>query len=362
MTLLIAYVLMALSVSFLCSLLEASLLTITPSAINSAKQKGLGWAVRMEAYKRDIDRPLSAILTLNTVAHTMGAAGAGAQYARVFGNTGEAIFAGALTLAILLLTEIIPKTLGARFAVPLAGTVACVLPVMIVLLAPLVWMSKQVTGLIGRQKTGDLSAHREEFLAMARVGAESGHLERSESQFIQNLIQLHALKASDIMTPRPVVFALPESTPLQEAIVLMENQPFNRIPVHSGNLEEITGFVLRAEALCAHFKDPGNASTLAAVKRPIGGVPDFTPVDGLFRRFVTERHQLMVVTDEFGITKGLVSLEDVIETIFGIEIMDEKDQIADLRLHARQLWAKRARKAGIPVSKTEEAEKRDHSA
>ncbi len=148
MTLLITYILVALAVSFVCSLLEASLLTITPSAINSAKQKGLGWASRMEALKADIDRPISAILTLNTIAHTMGAAGAGAQYASLYGNTGEAIFAGGLTLAILLLTEIIPKTLGVRFAVQLAGISSVILPIMITGLAPLVWVSRQITRFI----------------------------------------------------------------------------------------------------------------------------------------------------------------------------------------------------------------------
>lgn len=209
----------------------------------------------MEAYKNDIDRPLSAILTINTVAHTMGAAGAGAQYARVFGNTGEAVFAGGLTLAILILTEIIPKTLGSRYAVGLAGTTSSILPVMITGLGPLVWFSRQTTRLITPKGHHTPSMHREELLAMTRLGAESGQLEERESRFVHNLIQLHSMKTWDIMTLRPVIFPLPETMPLTEFV----------------------------------------------------------------------------------------------ENIFGFEIMDEMDKVADLQLHARTLWKERVRKMGIDV-------------
>jgi CBS domain containing-hemolysin-like protein len=347
MTLLITYVLLALAVSFLCSLLEASLLSITPTTINNAKQKGARWARRMEDYKADIDRPLSAILTLNTVAHTMGAAGAGAQYARVYGDTGEAIFAGALTLLILILTEIIPKTLGFRFAGPLAGFTVSVLPILIIGLAPLVWLSRKVTRLIAPTGKTVPGMHREELLALTRLGAESGQLERSESEFVHNLIQLHAMKTKDIMTPRPVIFALPDSMSLAETVKVMEEKPFSRIPVYRDTRDEITGFVIRGEVLLAHLKNPHNEATLVDVKRPIAAVPDFTPVDRLFQRFIAERHQIMLVIDEYGTSVGLVTIEDVIETIFGFEIMDEKDKVADLRLHARNLWRTRARKMGI---------------
>lgn len=348
MLLLILYVLIALLVSFVCSLLEASLLTITPSAINSAKQQGRRWAPLMEGYKANIDQPLSAILTLNTVAHTMGAAGAGAQYARVFGNTGEAIFAGLLTLAILLLTEIIPKTLGARYARQLAGTTTLVLPLMITGLAPLVWLCRRVTRLIA--PVGQQAAmHREELLAMTRLGAESGQLDKSESEFVHNLMQLHTTKISDIMTPWTVVFALPMSTPLSECVSTIEEKPFTRIPVYEAKPDEISGFVIRGEVLLAHLKDEADTATLADVKRPLAVAVEDTPVDVVFRRFIAERHQVIRVVDEFGTNVGLVSFEDVIETIFGIEIMDEKDKVADLQLHARNLWRERARKMGLTI-------------
>lgn len=349
MTLLIFYVLLALVVSFCCSVLEATLLTITPSAINNAKQQGRRWAVLMESYKSNIDQPLSAILTLNTVAHTMGAAGAGAQYARVFGNTGEAIFAGVLTLGILVLTEIIPKTLGSRYALQLAGVTAIVLPVMITGLGPLVWLCRQITRVISPADQQTSAMHREELLAMTRLGAESGQLDKSESQFVHNLMQLHTTKAWDIMTPWTVVFALSETMPLTKFVEIIDDKPFTRIPVYRENPDDISGFVIRGEVLLAHLKDATDTATLADVKRPIAIAVESTPVDVIFRRFVAERHQILLIVDEFGTNVGLLSFEDVIETIFGIEIMDEKDKVADLQLHARNLWRERAKKMGITV-------------
>lgn len=349
MTLLFAYIALALGVSFVCSILEASLLTITPVAIESAKQRGARWAGRMEILKADVDRPLSAILTLNTIAHTMGAAGAGAEYARVYGNAGEAIFAGALTLAILIFTEIIPKTLGARYALPLAGPASILLNFLIVALKPLVWGSQLITRLI-TPKGVRTPAHREELLALTRLGEESGSLGPRESQFVQNLIQLHQMKARDIMTPQPVIFALPQSTPLPEFAKLIDDKPFTRIPVYRESRDDVVGFAIRGEALIAHLNDANDEGTLERVTRPIGLTMTHTSVDVLFQRFIAERRQIMLVTDEFGATLGLITFEDIIETIFGFEIMDEKDTVADLQAHARQLWHERARRMGIEIS------------
>jgi len=350
MTLLFTYIATALVVSFFCSLLEATLLTLTPAAISRARQNGLSWGDKMEKLKADIDRPLSAILTLNTVAHTMGAAGAGAQYAKISGNQGEAIFAGALTIAILIFTEIIPKTIGARFANGLAPFTSAMLPIMITGLRPLVAGSKLITNLITpKEQETNLTEHRDELLAMARIGHESGSLGERESQFVQNLIQLHVMKASDIMTPRPVIFSLPQSTPLPEFAALIENKPFTRIPVYDRGNDDFTGFIIRGEALIAHLKDDYDTGTLADVLLPIAITAEYTPVDALFERFIAERHHIMLVTNEFGTTVGLVTLEDIIETIFGIEILDESDHHPDLQHHARNLWHERAKKMGIDI-------------
>ena len=349
-SLLVTYILIALIFSFLCSLLEASLLTLTPTSVSRAIENGLPWGEKMAALKADIDRPLSAILTLNTIAHTMGAAGAGAQWAQLTGNRWEAIFAGALTLAILVITEIIPKTIGARYAQQLAPITTVFLGFLTTALKPLVLASKSITSMIATgQQEHDPSIQREEILAMARIGHESGSLRERESQFVQNLIQLNAMKVSDIMTPRPVIFSLPQSTPLPEFAALIENRPFTRIPVYDKGNDDFTGFIIRGEALLAHLKDHYDTGTLQDVRLPIAITPEYTPVDILFQRFIAERHHIMLVTNEFGTTVGLVTLEDIIETIFGIEILDETDHHPDLQHHARNLWQERAKKMGIDI-------------
>jgi CBS domain containing-hemolysin-like protein len=350
MTLLITYILVALVFSFICSLLEASLLTITPTSVSRAVQDGKPWGLKMQHLKEDIDRPLSAILTLNTIAHTMGAAGAGAQWAKITGNQWEAVFAGCLTVAILVFTEIIPKTIGARFANPLAPFTSSFLIFLTTALKPLVLVSKSITSMITtREEEHDHSAHRDELLAMARIGEDSGSLKARESLFVHNLIQLHAMKVSAIMTPRPVIFSLPQTTLLIDFAALIENKPFTRIPIYDQGTDDFTGFIIRGDALIAHLKDHYDTGILADVLLPIAITPEYTPVDALFQRFIAERHHIMLVTNEFGTTVGLVTLEDIIETIFGIEILDETDHHPDLQDHARSLWHARAKKMGIDI-------------
>ncbi len=345
MTLLIFYVSLALVVSFLCSLLEASLLTITPSTIRSAEDRGARWAVRLRHLKDDVERPLAAILTLNTVAHTMGAAGAGAQYAAVYGAGGEAIFAGALTLAVLIFTEIIPKTLGARHAETLAPFTAWLLPIMILILAPLVWASRQITRVITMGKPAELPRHREELLAVANLGQASGQIQQDEVRFVRNMLQLHAIKVSDIMTPRTVVFSLPLDTPLIEFARRMRGVPYTRLPVIDPQSDSIRGFVIKHEVLGKLTGDSPEGD-IEALLRPLPGVLDEIPVDRLFRRMISEQHQILAVMDEFGTFLGLVTLEDVLETIFGFEIVDELDEVPDLQDFARELARRRASGAG----------------
>jgi CBS domain containing-hemolysin-like protein len=347
MTLLISYILLALVVSFLCSVLEATLLTVSPVSIETARQNGAGWARRMEKLKGDIDRPLSAILTLNTIAHTMGAAGAGAEYARLYGNATEAVFAGVLTLAILVVTEIIPKTLGARYSMQLAGPVSWLLPWLIRFLAPLVWLSRQTTRLITFGKAAEVPRHREELLAVAKLGEAAGELAPTESATLRNLMGLNETRVRDIMTPRAVLFSLPEETKLSGFAALVADKPYSRIPVYDGGPDEVTGFVLKSDALMMQLRDPHEAATLEKVRRPIAVALEHLEVDRLFERFIEEGHQIMLVMDELGSVAGVVTLEDVVETIFGFEIMDEEDEVADLQAYARKLWRKRAERMGL---------------
>ena len=212
--------------------------------------------------------------------------------------------------------------------------------------------SQQITRLFTKRCRGPL-IHREEMLAMARMARNPVRLGQRESQFVQNLIQLHAMKAWDIMTPRPVIFALPQSTLLVDFIKMVEDKPFTRIPVYKGTFDEMVGFVIRGDVLLAHLKNADLTSTLAEVTRPLAVTQEYIAVDILFQRFIAERHQIMLVTDEFGTTVGLITFEDIIETIFGFEIMDEKDKVADLQLDARNLWHQRARRMGIELPEEE---------
>ncbi len=347
MALLIFYIIIALGFSFLCSLLEATLLTVTPVAIETAKQRGEKWAAGFGRLKSNIDKPLSAVLTLNTVANTMGATAAGAQYTKVFGDATGGFFAGALTLMVLIFAEIIPKTLGARYALFFAPAATHLLPVLQTVLAPLVWLCQQVTQLLTFGKAGAQPEHREVLLAVAQIGQDHGEFHASEVEVVRNILKLREVMVSDIMTPRPVIYALPESTPLAALPGLIEDRPFSRIPVYGEDRDVITGFVIRADALLAGLKAPGGNGTLAQVRRPIEATQKELPVDRLFQRMLAEGHHILLVIDEFGTVVGLVTLEDVLETIVGVEIVDEKDQVADLQSLARKLWQERARKMGV---------------
>ncbi|WP_309385145.1 hemolysin family protein [Cerasicoccus frondis] len=348
MLLLITYVLIALGFSFLCSLLESTLLTVTPSKIETAKSTGKPWGARMEKLKEDIDRPLSAILTLNTIAHTMGAAGAGAQYAKVYGNVGESIFAGVLTLAILIVTEIIPKTLGARYALFFAPIVSWILPWLIRLLSPLVWFCKQITRLITRGSVEETHTDRAELLAMANLGEEEGIIDRHERTVFQNILELNTMKVEDIMTPRPVVFMISEAMSGQDFLDAIKDKPFTRIPIYGQNRDDVTGFIVRSEALyrCA---TEGRDFQLKDLRRPILVTPETESVDVLFHRLSEENTHIMLATDEFGSVAGVVTFEDIIETVLGFEIVDENDRHQDLQAFARKLWRSRAERMGISI-------------
>lgn len=345
MKLLILYVSIALGFSFLCSLLEATLLTITPTQLQTAKSAGKRWAQRLNRLKQNIDQPLSAILTLNTIAHTMGATGAGAQYAKVYGDATGGVFAGLLTLAVLVLSEIIPKTLGARYTLFFAPFTAAVLPIMDRGLRPVVWLCQCITRLITFGHTEPKPRHREELLAVARLGEKEGSIKAAESRMVRNMIGLNQISTASIMTPRPVIFMLPEATSLRDFAKCAEEHLFSRVPVYATSCERITGFVLRSEALQACLKD--SSQTLEAIKRRVAFVPDLMKVDQLFHHMIDQKLQLAMVQDEYGSTVGLVTLEDVLETLVGVEIVDESDQVVDLQQLSRDLWKKRATQMGI---------------
>ncbi|KZX52719.1 hypothetical protein A3711_07355 [Erythrobacter sp. HI00D59] len=336
MLLLAFYVFLALGVSFFCSLLEAVLLTLTESELRTSAQKGFAWAAKLERLKHDIDRPLIAILTLNTVAHTMGAAGAGAQYARTYGGGAEAIFAAFLTFMILVLSEILPKTLGARNARKLAPFAAWTLPLLMTALAPMVLALRLIARFIPGPAAGSEPRHREELLAIASLGHASGQIDQSEVSFMHNLLRLNGVRVSDIMTPRTVVSSIRLDVPEPFSLEALKDTPFSRLPVLDEDMGVVRGFVLRYAIILDQDPAMDPWGVVERHLRPLPAILESQTVDKAFHRLVSERLHILAVVDEFGTFNGLLTLEDVIETIFGFEIVDELDQIADLRAHARE--------------------------
>ncbi len=346
--LLVTYVLLALVFSFLCSVAEAVLLSITPSYVAGLRDSRPRRAALLKRLRQDnVDRSLAAILTLNTIAHTVGAIGSGTKATLVFGSAWFGLFSAVMTLMILFLSEIIPKTLGAVYWRSLTGVTATFVRGLIVSLYPLIIVAEGVTRLIARGKAvHDFS--REEFLAMARVGEQSGHLKKDESRIIRNLFRLESLKAKDIMTPRTVVRAIRQDMTVTEALDDDADTPFSRLPLYGDDIDGITGFVLKSDMLLAKARDEGEVK-LESLNRDIKTVVETMPLSDLLEYLLNHRQHVALVVDEYGGTAGLVTLEDVVETLLGMEIVDEVDRTEDMQALARRQWAKRAKALGLEI-------------
>ncbi len=341
MFLLALYVVLAIGVSFLCSIMEAVLLSVTPAYIATMEQRNRPAASRLRRFKENIDEPLAAILSLNTIAHTVGAVGAGAQAARVFGDAWVGLFSAVLTLAILFLSEIIPKTIGAVYWKQLTPSMTFTLEWMMVPLKPLVWLS----GLASRSIS---SAHepfhvsRDEISALADLGARAGVLDEGESRIVKALLRFRSLCASDIMTPRTVVFALPADQTTGRAVSEHERIPFSRVPIHEGSIDATVGFVLKDEVLERVARGDTDLF-LRDLRRDIQVVPATARLPQLFDKFLSTREFIAAVIDEYGGLAGIVTLEDLVETVLDLEIVDEIDSVEDLRAAARKDWERRTR-------------------
>jgi CBS domain containing-hemolysin-like protein len=343
--LLLLFVGLALTFSFLCSLMEASLLSVTPSYVAALEARHRSVGPLLRRLKQDIDQPLAAILTLNTIANTIGATAAGAQAARIFGSAYIAIFSALFTLAILFLSEIIPKTLGATYWRRLAPFTARVLWVLIPLLWPLVALARRITRLIGRTPT-TRAVHREEFTALAELGAREGVFRADESRVLRNLFRLGSLRAKHIMTPRIVLFMVPETATVGDVLGSHAEFRFSRIPVYGEDLDDVTGYVLKDDVLLCGARDQ-HQRRMRDMRREIQVVPESLPLPQLLERFLDSREHIALVVDEYGGTAGVVSMEDVVETVLGLEIVDEADKHKDMQELARQQWVKRARRLGL---------------
>ena len=334
MTLLILFVILAIGVSFLCSILEAVLLSITPSFVESAESERPALAEKLRSLRADIERPLAAILSLNTIAHTVGATGAGAQAAVVFGDTGVGIFSAVLTLGILVLSEIVPKTLGATYWRTLAPFAVRVLPWLITAQLPLVWMSQWLTRILTRGHVGE-EVSREEITALTTAGARLGVVDEGETRIVENLFQLHQIPVESIMTPRTVIDAVASDETVAQVVGAREQFPYSRLPVTGESVDEIIGFVLTRELLLAHVRGEHNR-TMGELAREIARVPATMDVDALMDVFTESDRHIALVEDAYGGTAGIVTMEDLLETLLGTEIVDEHDQAVDLRLLAQE--------------------------
>ena len=345
MLLLILYVLLALGVSFLCSIMEAVLLSVSPSYVAAMEQEGWALGQRLRALKENVDRPLAAILSLNTIAHTVGAAGAGAQAARVYGSAYVGIFSAILTLLILVLSEIIPKTIGATYWRQLAGAVTRILVPTIWIMWPLVKLSQGITRLLARSRDHQ-SVSRAEFSALAELGHEEGVIEQQESRILQNILRFRDLRVVDIMTPRPVVYALNQEETVGEVVEEYEEMQFSRIPVFSGERENISGYVLKDELLLRVAQDEHD-TPLSDIQRTMLVVPESMALPDLFERLLDSGEHIALAVDEYGGFGGIVTMEDLIETLLGTEIVDEADSVSDMQELARRRWLERARRLGL---------------
>lgn len=345
---LVGWVVLALGVSFLCSVSEATLLSVTPVFIEAlAGRHPQRAAVLRRVRQEQLGRSLAGILTLNTIANTAGAVGAGAEATKIFGSVWVGVFSAAFTLTILFVSEIVPKTLGAMYWPSLATPMALLVRGVVVSLYPLILIAEGVTRTLSRYAPGHAFT-REEFLALAGMGERAGLLNEQESRIIRNLFRFGSLKARDIMTPRPVIQALPDHLTVAEAVARHARTPFTRLPLYHGEIDQVSGFVIKDEILLAQAQGRGDVP-VASLAREIKSVSGGISLSTLLELLLRERLHIVVVVGEYGELKGLVTLEDVVETLLGMEIVDEVDTVEDLQALARQQWARRASALGLVV-------------
>jgi CBS domain containing-hemolysin-like protein len=340
MLLLIVFVLVALVFSFLCSIAEAVILSVTPAHVAVLEQQGRPSGALLRRLKAEVSKPLAAILTLNTIAHTVGAAGVGAQAAALFGSAYLGVASAVLTLLILVLSEIIPKTLGAHHWRMLAPATAYGLRFLIWLLYPFVLLSEKLTG--GLVEGSTLSGFsRGEFAAMAELSAAEGLLGDRESMILKNLMELRRTPVHEAMTPRTVLFSLPGHLTVQAFFDRCDEIRFSRIPVFGEDPDQVNGFVLRGDLLLAQARGESQRA-LDSFRRELPVLPETVSLARAFTLLLQLESHIAIVVDEYGDLQGILTLEDIFETLLGLEIVDEGDAAVDMQELAREEWRRRA--------------------
>ena len=342
MTLLIIYLLGALCISFLCSILEAVLMSTPISFITMREDEGYKLAKLFRKYKTENAKPIAAILSLNTIAHTVGSAGVGNQVTEAFGNQWFGLVSALTTILILVFSEIIPKTIGTNYWRQLMGFSTRCIRVMIILMYPLVLLVGAVTKLVARNDE-EAAVSREEVAAMADVGEDEGVIDEDENKIIQNVIKLNNVKAYDVMTPRAVAAIAAENMTLKDFYQNEVFSHFSRIPVYNESPEFITGYILRNDAL-EHLAEDHFNKTLGSIKREIPLFNEELSVNDIWDSLLKNKEQIAGIIDEYGSFQGILTLEDIIETILGLEIIDENDEVSDMQQYARERWNQRQQK------------------
>ncbi|MCK6580934.1 MAG: CNNM domain-containing protein [Anaerolineae bacterium] len=366
---LLFYIGLALAVSFTCSVMEAVLLTSTASYIEGLAQQGRRAGALMSRFKANVERPISAILTLNTIAHTVGATLAGAEAALIFGNENVGLISAVLTLLILVLSEIIPKTVGAVYWRQLTVSTAYIIQGMLILTYPAVLIF-EVIGRLLRPAESAPTVTRGDLTVLAKISHAEGAILAHENHILRNLLRLDVVKVYEIMTPRTVVFALEESLSVEIAYERCSALQFSRIPVYRERIDEVIGYVLRGDIL--HTLARGDRATqVGGLSRKIEAIPETMSVAEALNAFANKREHIFLIIDEYGGMAGILTMEDAFESLLGVEITDEKDLVADLRQLAQQRYERKFAQmlageqfepggARPPMSASSDADSADH--
>ena len=342
MELIFLYLAIALGISFTCSILEAVLLSTPMSFITMKENEGAKSAKLLKEQKTNIDRPISAILSLNTIAHTIGAAGVGAEAVKVFGEAYFGVISAILTILILVVSEIIPKTIGASYWRSLALKSSELIRIFIYLTYPLVWLSEFITNLI-QPEAQETTVSREEVSAIVDAGEKEGVFESKENKVIQNLIKLEKVQVRDVMTPHSVTATANETDTLKDFYANKSLRPYSRIPLFSADEEYIDSYVLFRDALERLAEDKFDVK-LQDIKRKLMTVSEYDSVSSTWEKMLEKKEHIALVVNEYGSFEGIITLEDVVETILGLEIIDEKDTVVDMQQLAREKWKNRMAK------------------
>lgn len=343
MFLLIFFATMAIAVSFLCSVMEAALLSITPSFIAQLEEKSPKWYKQVNALKQDIDTPLAAILTLNTIAHTVGAAGVGAQVAAMYGQAYLGIASGVMTLAILVLSEILPKTIGAKYWRKLVPSMCVTLRIMIIILKPFLYISGFIMGIFGEDNNA--TDIKDEIKALAKMGKDEKVIDENKYRVISNIINLQEVRVKDIMTPRTVVHVVRPEMSIKEFDKFLENSPFSRFPIIDEQEQKYLGYIHKSSSYKAN-----DNNIVDDFARPMRSFSTDAKLEDVLSSMIDDHNHMALVIDQFENWAGIITLEDIIETILGKEIVDETDQVADMRLYAKLKWKKKKEQKGIGIA------------